>query len=123
MAHDRLFLIEPGFEVPGRDGDGPFVCPFCNQIEGLLASFPPLSLDIEVTRVAFPRPRQEIVALVGEANQSLPLLIFGDNPPEDARRHGDLHFVSDTDRILELLAERHDFPLLLRPAGQVGKVA
>lgn len=122
MAHDRLFLIDPGFEVPGR-GDGPFVCPFCNQIEGLLASFPPLSLDIEVTRVAFPRPRQEIVALVGEANQSLPLLIFGDNPPEDARRHGDLHFVSDTDRILELLAERHGFPRLLRPAGQVGKVA
>ena len=122
MAHDRLFLIDPGFDVSGRD-DGPFVCPFCNQIEGLLASFPQLSLDIEVKRVPFPRPRADIVALVGEANQGLPLLILGDNPPTDAKRHGDLHFVSDTDRILELLAQRHGFPRLLRPAGQASKVA
>ncbi|KQN78290.1 DUF3088 domain-containing protein [Devosia sp. Leaf64] len=122
MAHDRLFLIDPGFEVTGRD-DGPFVCPFCNQIEGLLASFPQLSLDIEVVRVAFPRPRQEVVALVGEANQGLPLLILGDKPPGDARVHDGLHFVSDTERILELLAERHRFPRLLRPAAGASKVA
>ncbi|KQT44191.1 hypothetical protein ASG47_16655 [Devosia sp. Leaf420] len=122
MAHDRLFLIDPGFEVTGRD-DGPFVCPFCNQIEGLLASFPQLSLDIEVVRVAFPRPRQEVVALVGEANQGLPLLILGDNSPGDARVRDGLHFVSDTERILELLAERHRFPRLLRPATGASKVA
>ncbi len=112
MSDDILYLIEPDFEVPGRS-DGPFVCPFCNQIEGLLASFPQLALDIEVIRVPFPRPRSAVVALVGEENQALPLLILGDNAPPDARQHGHVQFISDTDRILERLATRHGFPRLL----------
>ncbi len=112
MADDVLYLIAPDFEVPGRD-DGPFVCPFCNQIEGLLASFPQLALDIEVIRVPFQRPRAPVVALVGEDNQALPLLILGDDPPADARSHGEVQFISDTDRIFELLATRHGFPRLL----------
>ncbi len=112
MADDILYLIAPDFEVPGRD-DGPFVCPFCNQIEGLLASFPQLALDIEVIRVPFQRPRAPVVALVGEDNQALPLLILGNDPPADARNHGQVQFISDTDRILELLAIRHGFPRLL----------
>jgi hypothetical protein len=114
LADDILYLIEPDFEVPGRS-DGPFVCPFCNQIEGLLASFPQLALDIEVIRVPFQRPRAPVVALLGEENQALPALILGKNPPADARKHGNVLFVSDTDRILELLAERHGFPRILRP--------
>lgn len=115
LADDILYLIEPDFDVAGRS-DGPFVCPFCNQVEGLLASFPQLALDIEVIRVPFPRPREQVIALVGEDNQALPLLILGDNPPDDAKRHGEIAFVSDTDRVLELLAVRHGFPRLLRPA-------
>jgi len=117
LADDILYLIEPDFEVPGRS-DGPFVCPFCNQIEGLLASFPQLALDIEVIRVPFPRPRAAVVALVGEENQALPLLVLGDDPPPDARTNGDVQFISDTDRILELLAQRHGFPRLLRKPAQ-----
>lgn len=117
MAHDIVYLIEPDFDVPGRS-DGPFVCPFCNQIEGLLASFPQLALDIEVIRVPFPRPRGAVIAVVGEENQALPLLILGEEPPADARTNGDVQFISDTERILELLAERHGFPRLLRPRTQ-----
>jgi len=116
MAKDKLFLIKPGFTDPKRD-DGPFVCPFCNQVEGLLASFPELARNIDVERVDFPRPRTVVIAAVGEANQGLPLLVLGDNPPEDALRYGDTSFIQDTKRILALLAERHGFPRLHGPAA------
>lgn len=109
MAKDRLFLIKPGFTDPKRD-DGPFVCPFCNQIEGLLASFPEFAGDIDVERVEFARPRAAVIAQVGEANQGLPLLVFGDDVPADAVRNGDVAYVQDTNVILNLLAERHGFP-------------
>ncbi|QQR41207.1 DUF3088 domain-containing protein [Devosia rhizoryzae] len=115
MAKDRLFLIEPGFNAADRE-DGPFVCPFCNQVEGLLASFPDRARNLEITRAPFARPRQQVVALVGEHNQALPLLIFGEDAPADAKHFAELSFVADTGRILELLAERHGFPNLFRPA-------
>ncbi len=114
MAKDKLFLIKPGFTDPKRD-DGPFVCPFCNQVEGLLASFPQLAERIDVERVDFPRPRAAVIALVGEGNQGLPLLVLDDNPPADASHHEGIAFVPDTKRILELLATRHGFPKLHGP--------
>lgn len=111
MAKDKLYLIKPGFTDPNRD-DCPFVCPFCNQIEGLLASFPDFAAQIEVEHVDFPRPRAPVIAAIGDANQALPLLVFGDNPPDDASRHGDVVYVQDTNAILTLLATRHGFPKL-----------
>lgn len=106
---DQIFLIAPGFADPKRD-DGPFICPFCNQVEGLLASFPDLAGKVEVTRLPFPRPRQPVIDLVGEDNQSLPVLVYGDNPPADAKEANGRHFANDTARILSSLAERHGFP-------------
>lgn len=111
MSRDRLFLIAPGFEDPAAPGRT-FFCPDCNQVEGVLASHPVLAERIEVVRVPFPRPRAPVVALLGEANQSLPVLILGDSAPApaDARTHDGLSFVTDTRRILELIAERHGVP-------------
>ena len=109
MAKDKLYLITPGFTDPNRD-EGPFVCPFCNQIEGLLASFPGLAGRIDIERVPFVRPRAPVIAIVGEANQGLPLLVFGDNAPADAKRFGDVAYVQDTNDILNLMAQRHGFP-------------
>lgn len=111
MAKDILLLLTPGFQDPKRT-DGPFVCRHCNQIEGLLASFPDLATAVEVRRQPFLRPRRDVIALVGEDNQALPVLILADNPPVDAKSYGDLRFVSETRRILDLLAERHGFPKL-----------
>lgn len=111
MAKDRLFLIKPGFTNPARPGTE-FVCPSCNQVEGLLASFPERGNEIEVIRVEFPRPRHDVIALIGEENQGLPVLILGDNPPDDAQDYNGVRFVNDTPRILALLAERHGFPKL-----------
>ena len=109
MAKDKIFLIAPGFTDPKRD-DGPFICPYCNQIEGILASFPDLAAKLEVTRLPFPRPRQPVIDLTGEDNQGLPVLVLGDNPPADAKNAGSQYFINDTSRILALLAERHGFP-------------
>jgi Protein of unknown function (DUF3088). len=109
MAKDHIFLIAPGFTDPKRD-DGPFICPFCNQVEGLLASFPDLAGKLEVTRLPFPRPRQPVIELIGEENQSLPVLVLGDDPPPDAKEANGRRFVNDTARILALLSERHGFP-------------
>ena len=63
-------------------------------------------------RLPFPRPRAAVVAVLDEAHQSLPVLVFGDEPPApaDAQSLGALRFVTDTRRILALLAERHGFP-------------
>lgn len=109
MARDKLFLISPGFADPKHPGVS-FVCPYCNAIEGLLASFPDLAAPIDVERVAFLRPRQKVIEVAGEENQSLPLLILADNPPPDAGEWNGTRFINSTDRILELLAERHGFP-------------
>ncbi|GLQ09465.1 hypothetical protein GCM10007913_13970 [Devosia yakushimensis] len=111
MAKDKLFLITPGFTDPKRD-DGPFICPFCNQVEGLLASFPELAKKVDVERVDFVRPRGKVIDILGEENQGLPVLILGDDPPIDAKSANGYHFIGDTRRILELLAERHGFPKL-----------
>jgi hypothetical protein len=55
-----------------------------------------------------------VIDLVGENNQSLPLLVLGDESgpaPEDATvTPTGTRFVSDTRRILELLAQRHGIP-------------
>ncbi|MCF1484005.1 hypothetical protein B7W85_24055 [Allorhizobium ampelinum] len=111
MAQDTLFLLSPGFEDAKYPGTR-FVCPSCNQIEGLLRSFPDLAAKLTIHRVDFPRPRQQVIDVVGEEHQALPLLVFGENPPEDATTYSDTHFIQDTKRILTLLAERHGFPQL-----------
>ena len=83
------------------------------EVEGLLASFPYLAANLDIERLPFPRPRQAVIALLGEENQSLPALIFGDGAiPDDAERHGEVAFIKSTRRILDLLAERHGFPRL-----------
>lgn len=111
MSRDFLLLLAPGFtdaQKPGRR----FFCPDCNQIEGVLATNPGLASKITVKRVPFLRPRAEVVALLGPDNQSLPVLILGDAVPipADAQSYAHHRFVTDTRRILELIAERHGVP-------------
>ncbi|MFT4267726.1 MAG: DUF3088 domain-containing protein [Xenophilus sp.] len=111
MSRDRLFLLEPGFADPSHPGEQ-YVCPDGLPVEGLLASAPALAARLDVQRLPYPRPRRAVVEALDEAHQSLPVLILGDEQPapEDAQRLGELRFVTDTRRILQLLAERHGFP-------------
>lgn len=95
---DRLFLLEPQFEDPallGRD----FYCKDCVTVEGLLACFPQQAAALDVVRVPYPRPRAEVIAAIGEANQNLPALVFAEGG-----------FVNAIEPLLAALHTRHGFP-------------
>ncbi|MGD9897230.1 MAG: DUF3088 family protein [Candidatus Methylacidiphilaceae bacterium] len=70
---DLLFVLAPGFS----DGEGaPYYCPYCMIFEGLLALYPKLAEGVAIRRVAYRRPRSEIVDLLGEEHQSCPVLVL-----------------------------------------------
>jgi len=111
MDRDRLILLKPGFEDPAYPGQL-FYCRHCVLMEGLLATFPMLAQRIDVERIAWPRPRAEVIAHIGRDNQSLPVLILADDAPAgletghwDGRR-----FVAGKDAILKALAIRCGIP-------------
>jgi hypothetical protein len=108
---DLLILLEPGFKDPKRPGEV-FVCPDGAPIEGLLASDPARNVRLDIRRVPFERPRRAVVEALSEDHQSLPVLILGNEypAPADAKSYGEKRFVTDTRRILALLAQRHGFP-------------
>jgi len=111
MSRDRLFLVRPGFEDPAYP-DKRFYCWHCALIEGVLASFPELAQRLDVERIAWPRPRRSVIALVGEKSQSVPLLVLAAGETS-AHRTGVFDgraFIADKDAILAALTERHGFP-------------
>ncbi|MBR0778713.1 DUF3088 domain-containing protein [Bradyrhizobium diazoefficiens] len=111
MTRDRLFLLRPGFEDPAYPGQR-FYCWHCALIEGVLASFPLLAAKLDVERIAWPRPRREVIDWVSEENQSLPLLVLADGAtsPHQTGSHYGRAFIADKDAILAALSERHGFP-------------
>lgn len=111
MSRDLLLLLEPGFADPAHPGER-FVCPHGVAIEGLLASDPVRAVRLDVKRVPFVRPRRDVIAVLDDAHQGLPALVLGDEHPipDDAQTLGDKRFVTDTTRILALLAEWYGFP-------------
>jgi hypothetical protein len=111
MSRDLLLLLEPGFADPAHPGER-FVCQHGIPVEGLLAADPERAARLDIKRVSYPRPRPEVIAVLGEAHQGLPALVLGDEHPvpADAKTQDGKRFVNDTRRILDLLAERHGFP-------------
>ncbi|HEV7367906.1 DUF3088 domain-containing protein [Arenibaculum sp.] len=111
MQRDRLYLLRPGFEDPAYPGQT-FYCWHCALLEGVLASFPELATRLAIERIAWPRPRHPVVELVGEENQALPLLILadGETSPHQTGTYEGRAFISDKDKILAALAQRHGFP-------------
>lgn len=111
MSRDRLLLLKPGFKDNKYPEDS-FVCPDCLPIEGLLAGDPQRASRLVIEHHAYERPRQAVIAALDAEHQGLPVLILGDAlpPPADALRLGETYFVTNTRRILDLLAERHGYP-------------
>ena len=111
MTRDRLFLLGPGSEDPAFPGRL-FYCWHCAPIEGVLASFPQLAAKLDVERIPWSRPRQPVIALLGEENQSLPLLVLADDATSPLRTgsYQGRAFIADKDAILAALSERHGFP-------------
>lgn len=87
MQRDALFVIGAPFEDPEYPGKTWF-CRDCATMEAALSYNPDWERQIDVQRLAYPRPRWPVIELIGEENQSLPVLIFGDGSavPEGAKR-------------------------------------
>ncbi len=108
---DTLYLLRPNFEDPAYPGQR-FYCWHCALLEGVLVSFPDLAVRLDVERIAWPRPRQGVIEVAGEENQSVPLLLLADGATSSYQTgtHAGQSFIADKDRILAALSERHGFP-------------
>lgn len=105
---DRLFLLAAPFKDAAL-GDRNWFCPHCALIEGALLANPHWQDAVDIARVGFTRPRASVVALLGEAEQSLPALILGDASaaPTGARTINGHAVIKDAAAIATYLAGRH----------------
>lgn len=109
MKRDRLYLLKPHFMDKGQ---GPYFCPGCAQMVGLLEFYPKLKQHLELRYMDFPRPRPELVGFLGEENQSCPVLVLKDAPTglpssiplQQAKGNW---FVEGADEISRCLAHAH----------------
>ena len=93
---EKLFLIKADFLDLNRADGKKYFCPDCVMIEGLLSFYPKLRSELEITYVDFVRPRKALVDLVGEANQSCPVLVLEDET-----------FINEINGIIQYLTEKH----------------
>lgn len=104
MAKHILFLLKPGFH---DDKGGPYFCPECAEVEGFLKYAPKVEGQLDVRRIDFPRPRKEIVELLGDANQGCPVLVIDGTSdfPSEAKKSVDTGkaFISGGMQICEFL--------------------
>lgn len=109
---DVLFLLTAGFS----DGEGSlYYCPYCTIFEGLLHLYPQFAPQIDVRRVAFPRPRTEIVSLLGIDHQSCPVLVIYRPLTEIAanlplKKFGDIQFLDEPEDIGNYLSLTYGIP-------------
>ncbi len=92
----KLFLLKADFQDTSRGEGKRYFCPDCVMLEGLISYYPQLSNELEVKYVSFSRPRQAIVNLIGEANQSCPVLVLENGS-----------FINETSDIIRHLTEYH----------------
>ena len=104
LARDTLFIIKAPFEDAALDGT--WFCASCATMEGALLANPHWATHIEVKRMPFPRPRHEMIVLIGEANQSMPVLVLADGstPPADAKEFEGRYFLDEPKPITRYLA-------------------
>ena len=111
MKRDKLVILNVNFQDPKYPGKR-FYCWHCILLEGLLASFPKMAAKLDVERISWPRPRTALIDIVGESNQSVPILILADDAPAglETGKHGDIRFIDDKDAILRALTVRYGIP-------------
>lgn len=106
---DKLFLLRPGFLDQGQ---GPYFCPGCAHVEGMLSYHPELRDKVEIIYLDFPRPRPALIELIGEANQGCPKLVLAAAPaviPEGVglRQSNGNFFVDEAKEVCLYLAHAH----------------
>lgn len=101
---DQLFILTQPF----ADGGFEWYCNDCATLEHALHLNPHWAEKIDVQRVAFPRPRTEVVELVGPDWQGLPMLVMDkDRAPGDAIIVGDYAILQDVRAIGRALTSRY----------------
>lgn len=105
---DQLYLLKPDFM---DQGEGPYFCPGCAMVEGMLSFYPSLRDKLEVHYIDFQRPRQVIVAILGAENQGMPKLILasGSTVPEGikAETANGHTFIAGDKEICRYLAKKY----------------
>jgi hypothetical protein len=106
-----LFSLENPFK-DSAISDEDFFCGQCVLLEGVLAKFPNKLTELNVERIAFPRPRVKVVEKVGVENQSLPTLILGEGVlvGQETGRFGETRYIKGKDEILNALTEIYKIP-------------
>lgn len=99
-----LFLLDREFEdgqLPGQR----FFCRHSLLLEGALSSIDGLHTQLDVRRIGFARPRREVIAEIGEQDQSLPKLVLpqGVQSTHATGTHHDRQVVSGAEPILAAL--------------------
>lgn len=107
----ELFLLQGEFADAAFPGER-FFCRHNALVEGVLASIPALADRLTVRRVGFARPREEVIARVGEAHQALPLLVLpaGVRSAHETGESGGRAFVAGAEPILAAFAELYGAP-------------
>ena len=107
---DRLYLLKPNLCDGGK---GPYFCPGCSCVEGMLSFYPSLRDQIEIHYIGFPRPRPSLVAEIGAENQGCPKLILGGEHPVasgvNVSEANGRRFVSEANEICRYLASAYGF--------------
>ncbi|MEI7612408.1 MAG: DUF3088 family protein [Betaproteobacteria bacterium] len=108
MSRDTLFMLDPDCFI--SEGKSRY-CPDCALIAGYLSFYPAVIQELTLRVVAPPRPRQEIVALLGEENQSAPVLVLDrDAQVPSGIAFGEINgqrFINDPKAILAYLGQKH----------------
>jgi len=106
-----LFILDNPFKDE-KISDEDFLCWQCILLEGVLAKFPEQLKELEVRRVAFPRPRAEVIAFVGTDNQSLPTLVLENDVlnGQETGRFENARFIKGKDEIFDALSQIYGIP-------------
>jgi len=107
---DKLFVLRPGFAEHGAT----YFCPYSAQVIGFLTYYPQVAETLELVELAFPKPLQPLVNLVGEQHQAAPLLVLAGAPVTVAKvtvgEANGHRFVEKTIEILRYLAATRGVP-------------
>jgi hypothetical protein len=109
----KLFLLKPDFFDINIDNERKlYYCPQCALIAGIIKYYPQLETLLEIKYVDFKRPRKAIAELIGEDNQSCPVLIIENSQDENVEisyfnSYRDKLFVNSTDLIVKYLSEKY----------------
>jgi hypothetical protein len=79
-----LFILRAPFEDAAMEGT--WFCTSCAAMEGALLANPHWAARIDVKRMPHPRPRHDIIVLIGEENQSMPVLVLADGSVMGSRK-------------------------------------